>query len=373
MTDRKQDISLCMIVKNEEDWLAGCLESVKGLVSEIIIVDTGSSDNTKKIAEDAGAKVFEFAWVDDFAAARNFSISKASGDWILVLDADERLDKKDFEKIRELIKDDKKCYLFAQRHYTNDHRLSNYIPCSGEAPGWERDYAGYFESSLVRLFPRSDSLSYVGLIHELVEYSIKPPYQTAHSGIRIHHYGHTPEVLKKKDKRSLYSGLGKAKLSDSANAWKNYFELGIEQNINGNLEESEQALKKSAELNPFYLDTWINLGYVQCELAKYKEAESTLKNALKLNPRSAQAYCNLGVVYMRCTQFPLAEKCFTNAIMLDQKYVNAFCNLGKTLANMQRLSEAVHFYRRALTLMPNCTTAIEDLRIINETVNAARI
>ncbi|MFN3480499.1 MAG: glycosyltransferase, partial [Thermodesulfovibrionales bacterium] len=82
-TTKRPTLSLCMIVKNEERYLAQCLESVKGLVDEMIIVDTGSEDRTKEIAEIFGARVFEFQWNGDFSEARNFSLSKAEGDWIL--------------------------------------------------------------------------------------------------------------------------------------------------------------------------------------------------------------------------------------------------------------------------------------------------
>jgi len=86
-------ISLCMIVKNEETILARCLDSLKGLMDEIIIVDTGSTDNTKEIARQYTDKVFDFSWCDDFAAARNFSFSKATMDYIYAPDADEVLDE----------------------------------------------------------------------------------------------------------------------------------------------------------------------------------------------------------------------------------------------------------------------------------------
>ena len=85
-------ISLCMIVKNEEKNLPRCLESVCGLVDEMIILDTGSEDNTVSIAQSFGAKVYQIPWPGDFSAARNESVEKAGGDWILYLDADEVLD-----------------------------------------------------------------------------------------------------------------------------------------------------------------------------------------------------------------------------------------------------------------------------------------
>ncbi len=88
-TGKNPTVSLCMIVKNEEEFLARCLDNVKTIVDEMIIVDTGSTDRTRDIATVFGAKVFDFEWTDDFATARNFSISKAKGDWILIMDADE--------------------------------------------------------------------------------------------------------------------------------------------------------------------------------------------------------------------------------------------------------------------------------------------
>ncbi len=84
-------VSLCMIAKDEQEHISGCLESVRGLVDEIIVVDTGSADRTKETARSCGAKVFSFPWTGNFAEARNESLRHATGDWIIFLDADERL------------------------------------------------------------------------------------------------------------------------------------------------------------------------------------------------------------------------------------------------------------------------------------------
>ena len=84
-------ISLCMIVKNEEDVLGRCLEGVKDIVDEIIIVDTGSCDTTKEIASKYTEKLYEFPWIGDFSAARNYSFSKATMEYIMWLDADDEL------------------------------------------------------------------------------------------------------------------------------------------------------------------------------------------------------------------------------------------------------------------------------------------
>ncbi len=98
-------ISLCMIVKNEEDCLKRCLDSLKGIVDEMIVVDTGSTDRTKEIAKECGARVEDFTWSGDFSEARNFAFSKANCDYIYSADADEELDEDNRERFMQLKKD----------------------------------------------------------------------------------------------------------------------------------------------------------------------------------------------------------------------------------------------------------------------------
>lgn len=95
-------ISVCMIVKNEEKNLAACLDCLQGIADEIVIVDTGSTDATKEIAAKYTDKLYDFAWVDDFSAARNFAFSKATMDYIYSADADERLDEENRAKFLQL-------------------------------------------------------------------------------------------------------------------------------------------------------------------------------------------------------------------------------------------------------------------------------
>ncbi|MGE7980509.1 glycosyltransferase [Psychrobacillus sp. NPDC093200] len=97
-------ITLCMIVKDEEEVLHQCLSSVKEICDEIIIVDTGSTDKTKEIAREFTEKVIDFPWINDFSAARNFSFSHATMDYILWLDADDILRKEDLQKFKNLKK-----------------------------------------------------------------------------------------------------------------------------------------------------------------------------------------------------------------------------------------------------------------------------
>ena len=95
-------VSLTMIVKNEEANLPACLASAADLVDEVVVVDTGSTDRTKEVAARFGARIFDFPWIDDFAAARNEALRHATGDWILWLDADDRIDEPNRQKFRQL-------------------------------------------------------------------------------------------------------------------------------------------------------------------------------------------------------------------------------------------------------------------------------
>ena len=101
--NKRPTVTLCMIVKDEEAMLGACLDSVRELVTEMVVVDTGSSDRTPAIAREAGARVVEFPWCDDFAAARNAALPHLTTSWILMLDADERLAPGAGEPIRRAI------------------------------------------------------------------------------------------------------------------------------------------------------------------------------------------------------------------------------------------------------------------------------
>ena len=95
-----------MIVKNEEKYLPQCLNSIKDIVDEIIIVDTGSIDKTVEIAESFGAKVYHYKWNNSFSEARNESLKYANNDWILIMDADDEFCSDDKEKFKELLNGD---------------------------------------------------------------------------------------------------------------------------------------------------------------------------------------------------------------------------------------------------------------------------
>jgi glycosyltransferase involved in cell wall biosynthesis len=164
-------LSLCMIVKNEERNLPRCLDSVQDLAGELIVVDTGSTDQTPRIAARHGAEVvpFDFSTVD-FAAARNRAIERASGRWILMLDADETLDRASAPTIERLVGLDENAGYYLERH---NH--------ASDSPSPTTDY-------VVRLFPNRPNHRYRGRVHETIDASIlSGGGRLRKTGIRIDH------------------------------------------------------------------------------------------------------------------------------------------------------------------------------------------
>ena len=146
-------VSLCMIVKNEEDVLKRCLESTAGLVDEIIIVDTGSTDRTREIAARFTEKVFDFPWQDDFSAARNESFSHASMDYCMWLDADD-----------VVLEEDRNAFLALKE--TLDPAVS--VVMAPYHTGFDENGNVTFSYYRERLIKNRAGMSWVGAVHEVV-------------------------------------------------------------------------------------------------------------------------------------------------------------------------------------------------------------
>ncbi len=183
-------VSLCLIVKNGEATLPTCLRSVADLVTEMIVVDTGSSDRTKEIAASLGARVFDFAWCDSFAAARNESLRHATGDWIFWLDADEYLDEENRGKLRRL---------FAG---LGDENVAYSMKCVC-LPNPETPITSVVDH--VRLFRNYPEIRWSYRVHEQVLPALnRLGHPSRFTDIYIEHTGYTdPQLLRKKVQRNL--------------------------------------------------------------------------------------------------------------------------------------------------------------------------
>lgn len=166
-------LTASMIIRNEEYFLADCLDSIKDIVDEIVIVDTGSTDQGKKIAESFGARVFDFPWCDDFAAARNESLRHSRGEWILYIDADERVRNTDRKALEKCLTDYKKV-AFTVRF---------------------RPYLGFTTYREYRLFRNDPRIRFNGYIHETIVPSLhavsaEDSITIGHCDLTIEHEGY---------------------------------------------------------------------------------------------------------------------------------------------------------------------------------------
>ncbi len=179
-------ISACLIVKDEAANLRPCLESLGDLASELIVVDTGSTDDTVQIAGSLGASVHSFAWVDDFAAARNESLRHATGEWVFWLDADDRLSAKAVAQLKQAAASGKADAFICEvvsRHPDGSHDVTEHV----------------------RLFRNGLGISFTGALHESVfPRLVEMGLVAARTDISIEHAGYqSAEVVRAKSRRNL--------------------------------------------------------------------------------------------------------------------------------------------------------------------------
>ncbi len=184
-------ISACVIVKNEEKNIQQWLSCMKDIADEMIVVDTGSGDRTVELAKAGGARVYHFKWRNDFSAAKNYALDRATGDWIFFLDADEYFSESTRKRIRSLL----------ERAHGN-HRI---IGINSTLYNIDVDRNNEINSTAIqqRIFRRNKHLRYEGRIHEYLVYHGKKTMDFAMSDIVIYHTGYSSGLTRKKNIRNL--------------------------------------------------------------------------------------------------------------------------------------------------------------------------
>lgn len=293
-----QSISLCMIVKNEEKSLPACLASLKPAVDEMIVVDTGSTDRTVEIASAFGARVDNFAWNGNFSDARNHALSKAKGAWILVMDADEVLSKRDYSVIKETVSSagcQKIAWSVLTRNYTAKVHAQGWVSNDGVFPNEERA-DGWHPSWKVRLFPNLPLIRFTGEVHEMVEKSLLTGGYSIHkASFVVHHYGGLEEGAEEgAEKRLRYFEIGMKKLENNPHDVTAIAELAVQAGEMGSFAEALQLWDRLLGIAPDNVEALFNKGFVLIGLQRYHEALAIEKKVLGLVPGHKEAAFNYG-------------------------------------------------------------------------------
>jgi len=288
-------LSACLIVKNEEKFLRQCLESIKDAVDEIIIVDTGSTDSTVEIAKEYTDKVYFHEWQNSFSEARNHSINYATGDWILIIDADEKLEKADVPVLRRLLKN-------------KDYNSIFFSVLSDLPSGVSRNYSQ-------RVFRRGKG-HYEGIVHN----QLICEGQSLATNLRIYHYGYNldPEMMKKKFKRT--EALLKNQVAENPDlgfAWMNLVRIYKCQELwDDVIKTAEEALNTKREFldNIAYQMIMYDMAYSLFSKGEYDKAEKACIEALNSYPDNLDINFILGSIY-------ICKKNYQNSIRSYKKYL----------------------------------------------------
>jgi len=345
-------LSAALIVRDEERHLEACLASLAGRIDEIVVVDTGSADSSREIALGFGARVLERQWTDDFAAARNASIEACAGEWILYIDADERLVAFDRSVVeREL----------------GDPRYAAHTVLF-------RPSAGYTRYREHRLFRNRPELRFVGLIHE----SLMPALETLRvreglavgaSAIALDHHGYGHADVVRKSARDV-ALLQKRLAVDPGHAYS-WAHLGSALLASGDERGAEEAWRRGIAIVRALAHRTPTEGLPYLYLAKMlverkRDAGEILADALRLFPDNYALIWLAGRQYIERGQFEAALPWFSRLAAIDPEMLdaealaydasifgaNAHAALGLCAFRLGRFAESAAHYAKAEALVP---------------------
>jgi len=349
-------LSLCVIAKNEEKNLPRCLSSVKEFVDEIVLVDTGSQDQTIQIAESFGAKVFHLEWIGDFSFAKNYATDQARGDWILFLDADEEMARSDAEKLKNLIRQsDAFGFSLIQRTYLRDGNSVQSIPNPFDYD-IAREYSDCVEIPVIRLFKNDKRIRYLGNVHEVVERAFENHNLLAlPTRIVIHHYGKVLDLQHVENKKIFYLELGFQKLAESPQNALAHYELGVQLYELQRFEECVPHFRTALELNPDMTLCLLALAKTYHMMSNREEAGKYYEKCVREHPgeRVFFEYANfLGDQ----GHFKTAIKYYKLCIERDPNYAIALFNLGGLYLRMNRREKGFQYIEKAIRQNPDNET-----------------
>ena len=369
-------ISACMIVKNEEEFLPNCLNSIKDVVDEIIIVDTGSTDNTVTIAKSFGAKVYHHPWNNSFSEARNHYLDYASGDWIFQIDADEELEQADIPKLRLAISDNRyNGIIIAIHSIIKDGIHKFYHP---------------------RIFRRGKGF-YKDIIHEqtIIEGERLP------TEIRLYHHGYNLDGKKMRIKWQRTTHLLKKQIAQNKHdsfAWFNLIRnYRIQDLFKDGIDAGEEALKIMSPVSflnhdktDISLHHYVMIIYETANCHLYNEDYSKAKELchfalsklaeLKIEPENIDLIFTLACIYLKEGDYRKAIDYFERFLLLREWYLKninrislmvdtmgydytAYNGLGICSGKLGHLQTAIDYLQKAIASNTMYLTPYKNLAL----------
>ncbi len=348
-------ISLCMIVKNEERFLAECLRSVCEVVDEINVVDTGSNDRTVEIAREFGANVTFREWRDDFGWARNESLALATRRWTLVLDADEELAPESLALLRALRE--------TPADLTGVYvRIQNQVDdASGDAT---------MTHVLPRIFPTDPRIRYRNVIHESVVIDGSEHLYSVMSPISVRHKGYTAEMMDARAKNERNRPLLERAIREAGGDAFSWFNFGISAISAGDFESGIEALERMFAM-PGPQRAFFPIGYVMLASAyadgrrDVERAIAILDDGLSHSPGHPNIVFTRGHLLSQLGRYDEARAAYDEVMaaefnaahhsMVDDEIWTwkAPLNVATTYVKEQRFAEAVPWFERAFASKPD--------------------
>jgi glycosyltransferase involved in cell wall biosynthesis len=358
-------ISLCMIVKNEEDWVVGAVQSVRSIVNEVIIVDTGSTDSTLDRLQELGAKIIKYQWKDSFADARNLSLASAREQWILVLDADERIAASDLPYIKDVSeRGGVDGYHLVQRNYVLKNQIFGWTPNTG---GYEEGakYDGYVDNPLIRFFRNSPDMRFRGVVHEIIDPNHLPSNLKFDSlSVVLHHYGKVRGEERVQGKQRFYLTLGLKKIEQEPANGKAFFDLGIQYQELGRHVEAAACFDQAFEMTRLPL-TLLYWSISEKYLRQYESAAGLLNRAIKLGLDTFDVHLELGNVHLAQNAWALAKAEYSKCLSMNASNPIATFNYGLVLRKTGDANGAIDYYNRALILDSRFREPMLELAVLH--------
>jgi len=379
-------VSLCMIVKNEEDWIEGALDSVRSVVSEIIIADTGCTDRTMERTRRFNPKVLNFQWTEDFAAARNATLAEARHPWILVLDADERIAAQDLPLLTAATKKGQDGFHLIQRNYVFGNQVFGWTANAGQYEEGKQ-YAGYVDNPLIRFFRNDPLLRFRGAVHEIIDPTGLPNHLRFDSiPVVLHHYGKVRGEERVAAKQQHYLALGLKKIQEDPTNSKAHFDLGIQyqelrlhkeavecfqksfamsrlpaallyaaisQKATGRPEEALALLDRALAIGLNTFDVHLERGNALLALGRTQDALREYKATERLNPKNPIAVFNCGLAYRKLGDLSAAERYYEKALQLDPAFDKAALELATLRVTSEKYLAAAQLLEILIARRPD--------------------